>query len=49
MGQIDPFLGENHDERYLIADRAADRFSRPGGPSGGLPGPLSAAIARDRR
>lgn len=24
MGQIDPFLGELHDERYLIADRAAD-------------------------
>jgi dihydroorotase len=24
MGQIDPFLGEYHDLRYLIADRAAD-------------------------
>jgi len=23
MGQIDPFLGELHDERYLLADRAA--------------------------
>ena len=24
MGQIDPYLGENHDERYLIAERAAE-------------------------
>jgi dihydroorotase len=24
MGQIDPFLGELHDERYLIAERVAD-------------------------
>lgn len=24
MGQIDPFLGENHDERYLIPERAAE-------------------------
>ena len=24
MGQIDPILGENHDDRYLIAERAAE-------------------------
>ena len=36
MGQIDPFLGELHDERYLIAERAAATVLADPGPVVGI-------------